>query len=190
MAGGGWEEGEGKALCLLRPCPSEDPLLPGPLPASLRPSRGELVGGEEQGACATPGPAHPQALTVLSGTFRLGRVGLNRKVYLTRSELGCTHPDPPRLHPVLSELPATARVCFWQVSPFSFLSRRDACTHLLLDQCQIEGRRVWADWSSAAGVPGSLGSALRPRFECTGTSGVRCGKVGWSWPCTPKSKPP
>lgn len=94
--------------------------------ASLGPSPGELVGGEEQGACATPGPAHPRAIAGLPGTFKLGRTNWESKIYLTRSKLGWTRPEPPPLHRVPSGLVSTARVCFWEVFPFFFLPQMRA----------------------------------------------------------------
>lgn len=127
MAGGRRER-----LCVPPPCPSED-LLWGPLPASLGPSRGELVGVEEQGACATPGPAHPRQSP---GYQELSNWGLwigNRKVYLTRSKLVWTRPEPPPLHPVPSAPVSTARVCFWEVSPFSFLPQMRASIRPISD---------------------------------------------------------
>lgn len=86
MAGGRRER-----LCVPPPSPSED-LLWGPLPASLGPSRGELIGVEEQGACATPGPAYPRAIAGLPGTFKLGRMDWESKS-LPNPEQTCL--DPP-----------------------------------------------------------------------------------------------
>lgn len=152
-------------------------------------------------------PLVPPTLGQSPGYQELSNWGVwigNRKVYLTQSKLVWTRPEPPPIHPVPSAPVSTARVCFWEVSPFSFLPQMRASIRPTLDpgkgprRLEKSSCEEMGSWVVVEGV-GVVGGGREARstpwgrrwrgcwglYACCRRAPVR--EVGGGWPYSPKS---
>lgn len=150
-------------------------------------------------------PLVPPTLGQSPGYQELSNWGVwigNRKVYLTRSKLVWTRPEPPPIHPVPSAPVSTARVCFWEVSPFSFLPQMRASIRPTsdpgkgprrLEKSSCEEMGSWVVVEGVGVVGGGVRRGPHPGVGdgvaagvCTrAAAGHQSGR--WGWPYSPKS---